>query len=176
MDILNEAETILHAARYITSRASDDDAVMYFEDETLYGFIRVCDTVEEILDNWEKEQDSFLHQNASNLAPSPKTWNAYSIFLTASAASTDAIKAELRRIEEDFRATRKIVGWNLQGAADVNHCLLPLLPIKNVVTLVGEDLQERLKTRLDNLTADQAAALFGDMSAQSFINLLLHPL
>src|ERR1051325_3174630 len=108
MNLVDEAQQILEQTGYYV-RSSNLGESFDFEDETLYGFLKIYPSAEAIVEHWEKEQDEFLQRYARRIrANPPKAWNAYSVFLTATDAPGD-VKTELRQIEDDFRGTRKIV-------------------------------------------------------------------
>ena len=174
MDILEEAHAILSSAKYQTRRSETSASLMYFEDHTLYGFVSVCQNLQMIIENWESSQDAFLATYAECFRNAPrKSWNAYSIFLTAEKCLSDADRVEVRKIEEDFRSTRKIVGCGLNSQSDIKRALLPLLPVTNIVPLAPEDLIKRLKERLSMLSDTQAAALLNNSEAEYLVSLLL---
>src|SRR5437868_3232879 len=98
MDLLYESHNILEQAGFHVQQSIVGEACD-FEDQSLYGFVRVYASVEDLLANWEKHQDSFLEQHARLIRATPeKGWNAYAAFLT-SATCPDADADKLLRIE-----------------------------------------------------------------------------
>jgi hypothetical protein len=152
MNLVYETQQILEHAGY-SIRSTDSEETFDFEDETLYGFVKIYGSVEAIMATWEQQQDTFLKRHASNIrANPPKAWNAYSVFLTASDATSEA-RVSLCKIEDDFRGTRKIARSNLTTLDDVQQALYPLLPLANRVHLiegVGPKLEERLRSLRPN--------------------------
>jgi hypothetical protein len=172
MDLRYEAQKILERADYHITRLADKEWLL-FEDETLFGFIRIASTVEEIVGSWEVDQDSFLARNAIRLRSFPlKAWNAYSIFIT-DAECPPAFKTDLLKIEEDFRGTRKIVQTEIASFDDLYAALFPLLPIKNLVTLKSIDSLPRLESRLSFLKASELEALRKGDAGLSIVEILL---
>jgi hypothetical protein len=148
MNLCHEAQQILEQAGYYT-RITIAEESFDFEDETLYGFVKIYPNAGLIAEDWEKQQDSFLSRNARSIrANASKAWNAYSVLLTSADASED-LKAKLCEIEDDFRGTRKIALSNLTTLEELQRTLYPLLGLVNRVHLTdvnGPNLEERLKS------------------------------
>jgi hypothetical protein len=146
MNLCYETQQILELAGYFTRAKAAEDG-FDFEDETLFGFVKVYSSPELIASDWEKQQDSFLSRNARRIrANAPKAWNAYSVFLTSSDASPE-LKATLCQVEDDFRGTRKIARSNLTTSEELQKTLYPLIGLVNRVQLAqtdGPNLEERL--------------------------------
>lgn len=160
--VLQEARKILERTGYMVISGSTAD-MFNFEDASLVGSLRVFDTVQEILANWEALQDDFLRSLDRRIRNSgEKSWNIYSVILSAGSPSPEQI-VSLKSIEEDFRASRKIVRAGIISAADVAKALLPLVPIQNTVTLIEEDVISRLSSRL-SIPGDVFNAIAGDRS------------
>ena len=145
MQILEEARNVLDKYGYAVSSLGED--TLQFEDETLMGFI--CELpLESILQSWRDRQDEFLKRNATLLKNSAlKSWNLYSVFLS-SGNPNENDKKRLEIIEEDFRASRKIVHTAIETASDVMRALYPFIPIQNIAALEGTDSLRRLRGRL----------------------------
>jgi hypothetical protein len=134
--------------------------MLQFEEETLLGFI--CElSPNDILHTWTRRQDEFLNANASALRNSAlKSWNLYSVFL---AGIPDAAnQTQLAVIQEDFRATRKIVQTAIATAADVMRSLYPFIPIQNIAALETTDSLRKLRGRLSGLPTPAVAALLDE--------------
>jgi hypothetical protein len=146
MNLFYEAEQILRREEYYTLVTTPDEA-FDFEDETLFGFVKIYLDPGEIASDWEKQQDSFLTKNARRIrANLPKSWNAYSVFLSPGAPSPD-VRIALSQIEDDFRGTRKIARSSLTTLEDLQRALYPLIGLVNRVKLEragGSNLRERL--------------------------------
>jgi hypothetical protein len=156
MMILDEARKILEANEYFVSPLSANG--LQFEDETLVGFV-VEASLAEIIASWSAQQDQFIRQKALHLRKSAlKSWNLYSVFLTSDLPDEEARKA-VARIEEDFRATRKIVQAGIATVLDVQRALYPFIPIQNVVAISSDDLKQKLRSRLSTLPAGALRAL-----------------
>jgi len=157
--ILEEARNVLEQYHYIVS--SRGDRMMQFEDETLMGF--VCELpLPSIMQEWSRRQDTFLKSNAQVLANSAlKAWNLYSVFLTADVPDENARKT-LMAIEEDFRASRKVVTAGIQTVADVTRALYPFIPIQNVAALETSDSLRKLRGRLSALPKAALDALLSE--------------
>jgi hypothetical protein len=161
MKILEEARNILETNRYFVAPVSEN--TLEFEDETLIGFISEA-PLAEIVKSWSTRQDQFIKDKASYLRKSSlKSWNLYSVFLS-SESGDDETRKTVARIEEDFRATRKIVQIGITTPNDVMHALYPFIPIQNVVTLGGDDLKQKLGSRLSMLPQDALRALMDPKS------------
>jgi hypothetical protein len=156
MKILEEAKKILETYEYFVSPLSASS--FQFEDETLVGFL-VEAPLSEILSSWSAQQDEFIREKATYLRKSAlKSWNLYSVFLTADSPDEEARKS-VARVEEDFRATRKIVQTGITTASDVQRALYPFIPIQNVVGISAEDLKQKLRSRLSALPQGALRAL-----------------
>jgi len=164
MRILEEARNVLEKNRYVVSSRSED--MLQFEDETLLGF--VCELpLQVLLQSWSRRQDEFLKANARILDNSAlKAWNLYSVFLSAEVPDEGARKT-LVAIEEDFRASRKIVSAGLQTITDVTRALYPFIPIQNVAPLESSDSLRQLKSRLSALPAAAVDALLSQQGGNS---------
>ncbi len=168
MNILQEARRVLEKERYSLSLASED--MLQFEDETLMGFI--CEApLNYILESWNSRQDQFLRNNASLLRRSAlKSWNLYSVFVTSDAAN-EAERSALRKIEEDFRATRKIVETGITTSSDVLRALYPFIPIQNIVSLDVASSIQMLRERLvgTGLPKQAVEALLDDRNSEDSV-------
>lgn len=149
MNIIDEARRILEEAGYSTIAKSSSDSSFYFEDESLLGFVRLHETIDDLLNTWEKHQDVFLRENALPLQSEPqKAWNVYSVYISQEKCH-DSKRNELSKISEDFRGTRKIIHDGVNKKSDLVNALLPLLPIQNYVSFGQEDIYERLRKSLE---------------------------
>jgi hypothetical protein len=148
MRIIEEARDVLEKYKYVVSLYGSD--ILQFEDETLLGF--VCElSLESLLQTWSRRQDDFLKRNARTLAQSAlKAWNLYSVFLSSDVPD-ETVRKTLAVIEEDFRASRKVVFAGVQTTADVTRALYPFIPIQNIATLETSDSLRKLQDRLSAL-------------------------
>lgn len=173
MVLIDEAQIILNEAGYKTKYPAEMDNVFYFEDRSLLGFVAVCSSVDELIQNWREKEGEFLKRHARRLRDVPqKAWNAYSVFLTREEIKDTRMRAKLLTIEEDFQGTRKIARVGLVSHADVVRALFPLLPIQNRVTLVSEDLFMRLRDRVE-LPQRLLLALFKGVDSKEIARILL---
>jgi hypothetical protein len=148
LNIISEVSVILDQAGYKTKYADDNSDVLYFEDESLLGFVAVYPTIDELIANWKNHQDAFLIVNADKLRASvEKTWNAYSIYLTQDSGKEVSLK-ELLNIEENFSGTRKIARNDINTKDDIIQALLHILPIKKINIIQSQDFIKRLKDRV----------------------------
>ena len=159
MRILEEARNVLTKYGYSVSSLTED--MLQFEDETLLGFI--CEmSLESIVQSWSARQDEFLTSNATLLRNSAlKSWNLYSVFLS-SGVPNENDKKQLVIIEEDFRASRKIVHTAIETASDVMRALYPFIPIQNIAALEGTDSLRRLRGRLAALPSQAVDVLLDE--------------
>jgi hypothetical protein len=159
MRILEEARNVLDKYGYAVSSLGED--MLQFEDETLMGFI--CELpLESILQSWCDRQDEFLKRNATLLRNSAlKSWNLYSVFLSSGIPNEDD-KKRLDIIEEDFRASRKIVHAAIQTGSDVMRALYPFIPIQNIAALEGTDSLRKLRGRLTGLPSQAVDVLLDE--------------
>lgn len=148
MNLISEARSLLETAGYETAMPDVGGSMFYFEDYSLMGFVSAHQSINDILNQWEAEQDSFLRRHAVRFSTAPtKAWNIYSVYLTASKIPPQML-SKLSEIEEDFRGTRKLVRSDIETRLDLKQALLTFLPIQNVVTVEAEDVLERLRDRL----------------------------
>ena len=128
MNLLDTAASMLTRAEYHTSSSTSAKDLLHFEGDTIVGYVAVYDSVAALLESWEERQDSFLRRHAGKLRSShQKAWNIYSIFLV-SEEPTPQQESQLRRIEEDFHATRKIV-CAARNRDDIRRALAAILPL-----------------------------------------------
>ncbi|SRR5712691_246115 len=163
MKLLEEARRVLERYEYFVSVTSDE--MLQFEDETLMGFI--CEApLSSILAFWSDRQDQFLKTNASRLRRSAlKSWNLYAVFLCSDVPS-EAERKQQARIEEDFRATRKIVQTGITTVGDVVRALYTFIPIQNVVSLDAANSILTLRQRLAGLPIQAVEALLNEQSSE----------
>lgn len=146
--LLQDAESVLSAVGYRVVVPRSQDAVAYFEDESVLGVLFVLPTARELLETWEQLQDSFLRENGSLFSDAPtKAWNCYAVFLVKEDA-TGIDRSQLSAIEEDFRGTRKIVGTGVATQEDAESVLAPLLPLRHLRLSATDNLMETLRQRL----------------------------
>ena len=155
MSLVDDAVVVLREAGYrVRDRKPKEEAL--FEDDTVMGIVVAYPDARALLDGWQREQDRFLGECANQIRRAPsKAWNMYTVHLTGTAAGVKDV-AVLNRIEEDFRATRKIA--RVAGSREeVVQALLPLLPLQAYVSGSVEGLPDRLrrvlKLRPETLTA-----------------------
>lgn len=159
MRIIEEARDVLEKYGYTVSYRGND--MLQVEDETLLGFISEL-SLESLLETWSRRQDDFLTSNSSVLTNSAlKAWNLYSVFLSSDIPD-DAARKKITAIEEDFRATRKIVVAGVQTSADVIRSLYPFIPIQNIAALETSDSLRKLRGRLAALPAAAVDVLLRD--------------
>jgi hypothetical protein len=164
--IIEEARDVLEKYHYIVSSRSED--MLQFEDETLLGFICVL-SLESLLRTWSRRQDDFLRSNARTLDNSAlKAWNLYSVFLSSDVAD-DVARKSIITIEEDFRASRKVVLAGVQTTADVIRALYPFIPIQNIAALETSDSLRKLQGRLSALPPAAVDVLLRDPSSNESI-------
>jgi hypothetical protein len=118
--------------------------------------------LESIVQSWCDRQDEFLKRNATLLRNSAlKSWNLYSVFLS-SGVPNENDKKQFVIIEEDFRASRKIVHTAIETASDVMRALYPFIPIQNIAALEGTDSIRRLRGRLTTLPSQAVDVLLDE--------------
>jgi hypothetical protein len=166
MRIVEEARNILEKYSYTASRLGED--MLQFEDGTLLGFI--CELpVTTIVQSWSSRQDEFLKRNAIVLRHSAlKAWNLYSVFLSSDVPDENDRRA-LVAIEEDFRASRKVVHTAIQTVTDVTRALYPFIPIQNIASLEESDSLHKLRGRLSELPRAAADALLNERGDEQSI-------
>jgi hypothetical protein len=164
--IIEEARNVLENYHYIVSSRGED--MLQFEDETLLGFISEL-SLESLLGTWSRRQDDFLRSNSRTLGNSAlKAWNVYSVFLSSDIPDEGARKSIIT-IEEDFRASRKVVLAGVQTTADVIRALYPLIPIQNIAALETSDSLLKLQGRLSALPLAAVDVLLRDPSSNESI-------
>ncbi len=148
MNLIFDARAVLQNAGYKTDLIKQSDEKFYFEDASLLGFVSVHSNIDGIIKKWKDQQDTFLREYAPQLRAEPnKAWNIYSVYLTQDDCPVD-IRHKIYDIEEDFRSTRKVVGFNIQTRLTLERALLPLLQIQNLIVLQSEDITSRIRERI----------------------------
>jgi hypothetical protein len=183
MNLLTEVRRVLEKANYGVFQPQSSRATLHFEDRTIFGLVWIAPSVEQLLGQWQLQQDDFLKNHAKRLTGArSKTWNIYSVFLTDD-ASTAATRSRLAEIQEDFRSTRKIAQSDLVIPQDVVNALLPLVPIQSTTAesaLSREKLRIKLGESVDRSTLaglERIAATndkkIRDMAIEEVVSLLL---
>jgi ABC-three component (ABC-3C) system Middle Component 1 len=172
MDLALEARKILETTNY-SIKVSQTDQLFYFEDLSLFGFVWVAESLEEMLQDWKRKQDEFLREQDKTLRKSrDKSWNVYSVFLTSDDASKEE-NNQLIKIEEDFQGTRKLARAGLHSPSQVISALFPLIPIQKLVSLSEEDALFRLRSKLNFLPDEFLNAIVGSASVNDLKDILL---
>lgn len=118
----------------------------YFEDDVVVGMVAVYETPVELLEHWQRRQESFFRQFAPRLrAAGSKSMNVVLVFVSRSEGS----ERELIAIEEDFSSARKIARSGVNTEALLTRALLPLGPIASVPSFDSVDPIEELRSRLE---------------------------
>lgn len=142
MDILDVVSAKLRSADYMVEPGQN---TVWFESVTVYGLAKVYPSVDDLLGCWEDDQEAFLDAYARPIRQAGnKGWNAYTIFLSPEEVGGEQ-EARLFEVEEDLRATRKILRCGIRTEDDVINALYPLLPLRNVTVLSDQDILGRLK-------------------------------
>lgn len=142
MNILEVVAAKLRSAHYMVKPG---EKTVWFESVTVYGLAKVYPSVGEIIESWESDQEAFLDEYARPIRRAgDKGWNAYTVFLSPEEVG-DEQEARLFEVEEDLRATRKIVRCGIKTEDDVINALYPLLPLRNVTVLSDKDVLGRLQ-------------------------------
>jgi hypothetical protein len=124
-------ESLLQSEGFRCSRASYDNGVLLFEDESIMGFVSSFENVEELLRNWKIEQNRFIAKMAVPLRQAArKSWNCYAILISQSPVPTP-LRAEFLSLEEDLTLTRKLVGDGISSPEDVERLFVPVLSIRH---------------------------------------------
>lgn len=146
MEIIRSSSAKLREAEYQLRRT---DLGLVFEGVAVFGVVQAYPSASELLESWQDTQDQFLDRFRYRIqAARRKSWNAYGVFLTSEDVS-DKLAQDLMAIEEDLRATRKIVRPAIKTERDVANALLPLLPLKRRYPLEDQDVMRRLVEETD---------------------------
>lgn len=173
MDIATQTEILLRGAGYETwPWAGENFAVTCFENAALIGFVHVFSSAEGLLAQWESAQHTVLSRHSAALrAAGAKAWNVYSVFLAEEGAHSEQHSVE--RIEENFTLTRKIARAGIRTQDDVERALLPLTAVKSQPVLSDTDFEDRLRTRLRDVSSDALAAFLDGGDAEEIARMLL---
>lgn len=172
MKLTDDARALLEESGYKTESPSPTIPTFYFEDPSLLGFVAFHHTVSELLKNWEEQQDHFLRENASSFGSDPiKVWNVYSIYLVEEMCPKPRVD-DILAIEEDLRATRKIVRTGISTRKDVETALLSILPIKNLLPISSEEAKKRLVKRLKDANNPLAEPVY-TASAKEMVRIFM---
>ena len=170
MTVLERAARALVSAEFTVKQYG---AEVRFEDPSVLGFAVEFATVEDLLQQWRGAEERFLRTNAAALRTDRrKSWNIYSVLLTAGQSSPELAK-RLLAVEEDFRSTRKVARSGLATDRDVEDALLPLLPLRHRVSLQPEEALARVAERIQELPPEVVRALLRDASAEALARMLL---
>jgi hypothetical protein len=172
MSLIDDAVIILKDAGFrISDRKPKEQAL--FEDDTVMGLVIAYPDAKALLADWQLEQDRFLAECASQIRRAPtKAWNMYTVHLTASSAGLADVGV-LSKVEEDFRATRKIAKVAITRE-EVLQALLPLLPLQSYASGMVEGLPERLRRTL-RLRPESVEAILSSPPDEIAMRLLEEP-
>jgi hypothetical protein len=166
-----DIETVLRNGGYRCRMSPYDQDILLFEDDSIFGFVVLYDTVERLLATWKEKQTHFIQKNAGTLRrANMKAWNCYAVFLSSEIAH-DEQRPSLADIEEDLSLTRKLVADGVSTQRDAQRALLPVLPIQNHA-VPSSDLTLNLSTRLDSWSVQAVRALEGDATATELLEIL----
>jgi hypothetical protein len=173
MEIATQTEILLRGAGYETwPWTGEPPAVTCFENAALIGFVHVFSSAEELLARWESAQRTVLSRHSAALrAAGAKAWNVYSVFLAEK--GTQSEQRAVERIEENFALTRKIARTGVRTQDDVERALLPLTAVKAQPMLSDTDFEDRLRSRLKDVSADVLAAFLGGGNAEEVARMLV---
>lgn len=172
MDIATQAEIVLRNAQYETwSWSGPSGPVTCFESAALMGFVHVFADADALLGGWKISQKATLARHAAILrGAGAKAWNVYSVFLTSERAPT--LSRAIERIEEDFTLTRKIARAAVSTTDDVARALLPLTGIRAQPLLGATNFEDRLRTRLKDVSPDAVTAFLNETPAADVARIL----
>lgn len=172
MDIATQAQVVLREAGYETwPWTGASPPVICFENASLVGFVHVFESGAALAERWEASQQAVLARHAAMLrAAGAKAWNVYSVFLTGDASPERQRVVE--RLDEDFTLTRKIARLGVLTVEDVEHALMPLLPIKAQPVLEGAEIASRLRKRATDIPTEALTAFLGDVRAEDIVRIL----
>jgi hypothetical protein len=173
MDIATQTEILLRESGYETWLWTGEPAIVTcFENAAVIGFVHVFSSAEDLLASWEAAQRIVLSRHGPALrAAGAKAWNVYSVFLTEDGGQSERRKVE--RIEENFALTRKIARVGVRTQDDVERALLPLTAVKAQPLLSDTDFEDRLRSRLKDVSAEVLAAFLGGGDAEEVARMLV---
>ncbi len=159
MDLSTQIETLLRSNGYFTSLWTGNKVpIVCLENKTIFGFIHLFESTEDLLSNWKDIQKTTFEHHAEVLNKAgEKAWNVYSVFLSEEDSKTELFK-QLELIEEDFTYSRKIARTGIQTQSDITEALLPLLSIQSHPSLNEVIYEDRLRTRLNDLPQEVITA------------------
>jgi len=172
MDILTQAEIVLRNAQYDTwSWSAPSGPVTCFESAAVMGFVHVFESADALMAEWQVSQKAALLRHAAFLrGAGTKSWNVYSVFLTAQRAPS--LARAIERIEEDFTLTRKIARTSVTTAEDVERSLLPLMGIRSQPMLGASNFEDRLRARLKDVPTDAVTAFLNETPSADVARIL----
>lgn len=175
-DFTSPLQVTLQQAGYQTWMTSINGIeTVCFEDDAVMGFVCIFEDAATLLAHWRSVEIMWLTKHAPSLHKAgEKTWNVYSVFLSAGAADPVQLR-ELRAIEEDLERTRKITGCGLSNRSAFIAAVLPLLPLQYQPVLDSEDfdLTQRLRKRIATIApAAATGALDETVSPSEVVRLL----
>lgn len=164
-DLRSPVQIVLQDAGYETWPSSfNGEPVIIFEDDAVMGFVCIFESVSALLKQWQGVETALLAAHVPALQRGgDKTWNIYSIFLSAAVPEKDQVR-EVRWIEENLDRTRKIAACGLTNQSQIVTALLSILPIQYQPVLDGDEfnLTQRLKRRVSDIAPAAANAALDD--------------
>lgn len=166
MDLETQSEAVLREANFDTWQINiADKSIVCFEDGSLMGFLCTFPTVDHLLRDWEKTEFTILDRHQFMLRQAgDKAWNVYSCYLTTE-TPIPTQRRPLSSIDEDLHRTRKIARAGIVTLDDLKHALAPILPIENSQQNFPNDLEHRLRQKLDGYPAGALDKFFADADA-----------
>ena len=174
MDLTSSVQATLNSAGYQTGLSELERLVsVWFEDESIMGFVSVFTDVASLLKRWRPMETAFLNRHVAGLKAShDKSWNVYGVFLSAGVADTFQAR-KVRWIEEDLERTRKLAATGITTREELIGALLPILPLQYQPRLEVEDVALRLRRRLAAIAPSATdVALEENVPAEDVIRLL----
>lgn len=172
MNITDEIRAVLEEHGYSTSPAG---RALVFEDDSLAGFVWQASSVDEIINECQRQQDNFLRLRDSELRKAGrKSWNLYAVLVTEAEATHEQQRL-LANIEEDFRGTRKIVAYGLLSPTDLKKAIYPLISIQahDLLQIGHQDAADRLKARLSFLSTPVLNGVLSGATAEEIVRLMM---
>lgn len=177
MDITAQAQVFLRNSAFRTRELKGDDALrVFFENSSLIGFLYVFESSKDLISNWEKYQATTINKYSAALRRTGnKASNVYSVFLTHDEANAET-ERRIANIEEDLTQTRKIARAKVRDRDDLRDALLPLLGISVRPVIEDSDFQERLRSKLRDISDEALGGFLGEASPAEIVQILAEEL
>jgi len=172
-DVLQIASEFLSKSGYdVVFEAAPGIRCVGFENDVLFGFLIVFESVELLLEQWSNVSEEIYSRYQFQIRSSrDKAWNAYSILL-AEGQANEQQRRLFSEIEEDLVGTRKIARGVSPDEVDIRNALLPVLRLQKAPQLEPVDMAAEIRVRAADIPGSALEAFLDAAPDDEVIRLM----